>query len=71
LTEEELEYLLQLTQRNLYFPDHPFLLGYRDADVKNILRFYAQKQMEPEFIAFSERRKCDLSIVARHIYEMT
>ena len=68
LTEEELKYLLQLT-KEIYFPDHPFLLGYRDADVENILRFYAQKQVEPEFIAFSERRKCDLSIVARHIYE--
>ncbi|MDZ7994691.1 MAG: DEAD/DEAH box helicase family protein [Nostoc sp. EfeVER01] len=68
LTDEELKYLLQLTKK-LYFPDHSFLLGYRDADVENILRFYAQKQMEPEFIAFSERRKCDLSIVARHIYE--
>ncbi|PSM46379.1 helicase [Chroococcidiopsis sp. CCALA 051] len=68
LTEEELKYLLELT-KELYFPDYPFLLGYRDADVENILRFYAQKQMEPEFIAFSERRKCDVSIVARHIYE--
>lgn len=68
LTDEELEYLLQLT-KDLYFPDYPFLLGYRDDDVKNILRFYAQKEMEPEFIAFSERRKCDLSIVARHTYE--
>jgi superfamily II DNA or RNA helicase len=68
LTDEELEDLLQLT-KNLYFPDYPFLLGYRDDDVKNILRFYAQKEMEPEFIAFSERRKCDLSIVARHTYE--
>ncbi|MBD2094837.1 DEAD/DEAH box helicase family protein [Trichocoleus sp. FACHB-591] len=68
LTDEELGYLLQQT-KELYFPDHPFLLGYRDADVKNILRFYAQKEMEPEFIAFSERRKCDLSVVAKHIYE--
>lgn len=68
LTDDELEYLLQLT-KNLYFPDYSFLLGYRDDDVKNILRFYAQKEMEPEFIAFSERRKCDLSIVAAHIYE--
>ncbi len=68
LTEEELKSLLQLT-KEIYFPDHPFLLGYRDTDVENILRFYAQKQVEPEFIAFSERRKCDLSIVARHIYE--
>jgi len=68
LTDEEMEYLLQQT-KNRYFPDYPFLLGYRDDDVKNILRFYAQKEMEPEFVAFSERRKCDLSIVARHIYE--
>ena len=68
LTEGELEHLLQLT-KELYFPDHPFLLGYRDADVKNILRFYAQKQMEPEFIAFSERKKCNLPVVARYIYE--
>lgn len=68
LTEEELKYLLQRT-KEIYFPDHPFLLGYRDTDVENILRFYAQKQMEPQFIAFSERRKCDLSIVARHIVE--
>lgn len=68
LTDEELNYLLNLT-KELYFPDHAFLLGYRDADVKNILRFYAQKQIEPEFIAFSERKKCNILIVARHIYE--
>lgn len=68
LTDEELGSLLQYT-KDLYFPDYPFLLGYRDDDVKNILRFYAQKEMEPEFIAFSERRKCDLSIVARHSHE--
>lgn len=68
LTDGELKDLQQIT-KEIYFPDHPFLLGYRDADVENILRFYAQKQMEPEFIAFSERRKCNLSIVARHIYE--
>lgn len=68
LTEGELKYLLQLT-KEIYFPDHLFLLGYRDADAENILRFYAQKQVEPEFIPFKARRKCDLSIVARHIYE--
>jgi len=68
LTNSELEYLLQLI-RDLYFPDSPFLLGYRDEDVKNILRFYAQKEMEPEFIAFTERRKCNLSTVAKYIVE--
>jgi len=68
LTEAELEKLLQ-TAKQIYFPDYQTLLGYRDEDVKNILRFYAQKQIPPAFLAFSERRKCDLSIVARHIYD--
>lgn len=68
LTEDELQDLLHRT-KELYFPNHYSLLGYRDEDVKNILRFYAQKEMEPEFIAFSERRKCDLSVVARHIMD--
>lgn len=68
LTEAELKHLLHLT-KELHFPDHRFLLGYRDSDVENILCFYAQKQVKPKFVAFSERRKCDLSIVARHLYE--
>lgn len=68
LTEAELEELWQ-TAKQIYFPDYQSLLGYRDEDVKNILRFYAQKQIPPAFLAFSERRKCDLSIVARHIYD--
>ena len=68
LTEAELEELWQ-TAKQIYFPDYQTLLGYRDEDVKNILRFYAQKQIPPAFLAFSERRKCDLSIVARHIYD--
>ncbi|PHM07270.1 HNH endonuclease signature motif containing protein [Nostoc sp. 'Peltigera malacea cyanobiont' DB3992] len=33
------------------------------------MRFYAHNQQIPDFLAFSERRKCDLSIVARHIYD--
>ncbi|WP_414513040.1 DEAD/DEAH box helicase family protein [Nostoc sp. PCC 9305] len=68
LTEPELEKLWQ-TAKQIYFHDYQTLLGYRDEDVKNILRFYAQKQIPPAFLAFSERRKCDLSIVARHIYD--
>jgi superfamily II DNA or RNA helicase len=66
LTDDELEKLLQST-KELYFQDHSTLLGYRDEDIKNILRFYAQKEAEPDFIPFSERRKCDISILARHI----
>lgn len=68
LTDTELNCLWQTT-KEIYFPDAQFLLGYRDEDVMNILRFYAQKQIKPEFLAFSERRKCNTSIVARHIYD--
>ncbi|MEH2460402.1 DEAD/DEAH box helicase family protein [Nostoc sp.] len=68
LTEAELEELWQ-TAKQISFPDYQTLLGYRDDDIKNILRFYAQKQIPPAFLAFSERRKCDLSIVARYIYD--
>ncbi|MEH2198107.1 DEAD/DEAH box helicase family protein [Nostoc sp.] len=68
LTEAELESLLQKAKQ-IYFPDYQTLLGYRDEDVENILRFYAHNEQKPDFLAFSERRKCDLSIVARHIYD--
>ena len=68
LTDKELDDLWQTT-KSIYFPDYQSLIGYRDEDVMNILRFYAQKQIKPEFLAFSERRKCNLSIVARHIYD--
>lgn len=68
LTEGEISYLLT-TIKDIYFPNQQSLLGYRDADVVNILRFYAQKQIKPEFLAFSEKRKCNLAMVARHIYD--
>jgi ATP-dependent helicase IRC3 len=68
LSEKELENLL-LTAKKIYFPDCQSLLGYRDEDVENILRFYAHTGEKPEFLGFSERRKCDLSVVARHIYD--
>ncbi|WP_449416673.1 DEAD/DEAH box helicase family protein [Phormidium nigroviride] len=68
LTVREIEDLLQIAKDN-YFLNHEFLIGYRDQDLRNILSYYAQKQIKPEFIPFSERRKCDLSIVARYIHD--
>jgi superfamily II DNA or RNA helicase len=68
LSEGELQYLLNIV-KDVYFPNNQFLIGYRDGDLTNILRFYAQKQIRPEFLAFSEKRKCNLAIVARHIYD--
>ncbi len=68
LSEGELEYLLNII-KDKYLPNAQSLLAYRDDDVINILRFYAQKQIRPEFLAFRERRKCNLAIVAKHIYD--
>jgi ATP-dependent helicase IRC3 len=68
LTDREIEDLLQIAKDN-YFLSHEFLIGYRDQDLKNILRYYAQNTIKPEFIPFSERRKCNLSIEARYIYD--
>jgi superfamily II DNA or RNA helicase/5-methylcytosine-specific restriction endonuclease McrA len=68
LSEGELQYLLN-TVKDVYFPNSQSLVAYRDDDVINILRFYAQKQIKPEFLAFSEKRKCNLARVARHIYD--
>jgi hypothetical protein len=68
LTKDELKDLLE-TAKKIYFPEYKTLLAYRNKDVENILRFYAQKEIRPEFLAFSERRKCDLSVVAKHIYD--
>ena len=68
LTDKELEYLLQIAIDN-YFLNHKFLIGYRDRDIENILRYYAQKQIKPEFIPFAEKNKCDIYKVARHIYD--
>jgi len=68
LSEGELEYLLNII-KDEYFPNTQSLLAYRDDDVINILRFYAQKQIKPEFLPFSEKRKCNLASVARHIYD--
>jgi hypothetical protein len=68
LTRQELEYLLQVVKDN-YFLNHEFLIGYQDQDLENILRFYAQKQIKPEFIPFTERKNCNLSTVAKHIYD--
>jgi ATP-dependent helicase IRC3 len=68
LTDHELEDLLEVVKNN-YFVDHEFLIGYRDRDIENILRYYAEKQIKPEFIPFAEKNKCDISKVARHIYD--
>ena len=52
-----------------YFTNFHSLIGYRDEDIKNILRYYAQNENKPDFLAFKNRKDCDLAKVASHIYD--
>jgi ATP-dependent helicase IRC3 len=70
LTEQELAYLLQVVKQD-YFPNASQLMGYRDEDVQNLLRFYAQKQAKPDFLAFPDRQKCNLAAFAQDIYDQS
>lgn len=53
-----------------YF-DEFMLPSYDDNDIRNILKYYAQKGCEPNFIAFSEidRKQLDISAIAKNIVE--
>jgi ATP-dependent helicase IRC3 len=68
LTETELADVLARVKCD-YFPHSAQLLGYRDEDVQDLLRFYAQKQTNPQFLQLAERQKCDLAAVARDVYD--
>jgi ATP-dependent helicase IRC3 len=66
--EPELVALLARVKQD-YFPNAAQLLGYRDEDVQDLLRFYAQKQTNPQFLELAERQKYDLATVARDVYD--
>lgn len=68
LTSQELNELFNKI-RVEYFPNYNSLIGYRDEDIKNILRYYAQHENKPDFLAFRNRKDCDLAKVAHYIYE--
>ncbi len=66
LSDQELDYLFGKVKRE-YFANHETLIGYRDEDIRNILRYYAQNETKPTFLAFRNRQECDLAKVAHHI----
>ena len=51
LSEQELGHLFSKVKRE-YFVDYETLIGYRDEDVANILRYYAQNDTKPYFFSF-------------------
>ena len=68
LDDEELEKLF-ISVVDEYFSGFDTLPGYRDDDIRDILRYYVQEGMPPKFLEFKNREKCDLTEVARYIYD--
>lgn len=67
LTSQELDELFNKV-RGEYFANYNNLIGYRDEDIFNILRYYAQHENRPNFLAFKNRKDYDLAKVANYIY---
>lgn len=67
--EEGLLDELCLICRNTYFSDD-MIPTYDSRDIRYILKYFAQKECAPSFIAFSEleRSKLDVSAIAKHIH---
>lgn len=56
--------------RNTYFSED-MIPTYDSRDIRNILKYFAQKECAPSFISFSEleRSRLDVSVIARQIHE--
>jgi hypothetical protein len=69
LTDEQLDTLLEVVVAEYFDGYDNVLPGYRDDDLKDILRYYAQQGLLPTFLEFKDRNKCDLAKEARYIYD--
>lgn len=68
LGEAELERLFSLAEDG-YFAGRDAVPRYRDDDIKDILRYYAQTGVAPGFLEFKDRGQYDLGREAKHIFE--
>ena len=67
IDENTMKKLLKLC-KNTYFDEY-MLPKYDEKDIRNILKYYAQKECKPKFIPFEEldRKKLDLTTMAKEI----
>lgn len=70
LDEDRLDDLCD-TVKHAYFDGYDMLPNYRDEDIKDILRYYALKGIDPTFLEFNQRPELDLTSVARNIYDQS
>ena len=69
LEDYELDYLFEEAKRE-YFEGYDTTIGYRDEDIKDILRYFAQTSFKPVFLLFEDREKYDVSKIAHYIWEI-
>ncbi len=69
LKDDELDYLCEKVKKD-YFEGYDTIMGYRDEDIKDILRYFAQTSLKPVFLLFKDRDKYDISKIAAYIWEV-
>jgi superfamily II DNA or RNA helicase len=67
IEEDDLEILAENIEEE-YFKGFNMIPSYNMEDIKDILRYYALKGVQPSFLYFKDREKFDISVVAQFIY---
>ena len=67
LKEYELNYLCEKVKQE-YFRGYDTTLCYKDEDIKDVLRYFAQTSAKPIFLAFEERENYDICKIANGIW---
>ncbi len=52
-----------------YFQGYNMIPGYNKEDIKDILKYFALKGVEPPFLYFKDRENYDISSVAKFVYD--
>lgn len=52
-----------------YFEGYNMIPGYNKEDIKDILKYFALKGVEPPFLYFKDRENYDISSVAKFVYD--
>lgn len=67
LDDYELDYLCNFIEKQ-YFEGYDTTISYKDEDIKDVLRYYAQKEAKLTLLNFEEREKFDISRIAEYIW---
>lgn len=68
LDDYELDYLCNFVKKE-YFEGYDKTLGYRDEDIKDILRYYALKETKPSMLKLEDRENFDVSKIAKYMWD--